>query len=261
VLLELKKEALSKGAVVKENTEVFKLGFNKKLSLWEVHTSQLTHREDIRMHLLMLEENNDNDNDVNDGDINHGRRCCVNESSHSATKSNENVETTTQRTLKYQAKHVVIASGGRSEGIAKLASRALFNQQPDEIQLPVIPVVGQMFRLSHERRNKENLADVNPSSNDTSPPPPAPVLNHMICGTESEMFWDNQTKQGVKTHPPNLTHERRDDDDDDDNDDDEGRVVSGGWKPRQVRHLYGKQTHDGSFIFGGDRRVKETKQK
>jgi hypothetical protein len=257
VLLELKKEALSKGAVVKENTEVFKLGFNKKLCLWEVHTSQLTHREDIRMHLLMLEKkNNDNDDDVNDGDIDHGRRCCVNESSsHSVTKSNENVETTTQRPLKYQAKHIVIACGGRSEGIAKLASRALFNQQPDEIQLPVIPVVGQMFRLSHERRSsKENLADINPSSNDTSPPPPpAPlVLNHMICGTESEMFWDNQTKQGMKTHPPNLTHERRDDDDDDD---DEGRVVSGGWKPRQVRHLYGKQTHDGSFIFGGDRRV------
>ena len=80
----------------------------------------------------------------------------------------------------------------------------------------MVPVVGQMF--------------------ETSPTPNGLQLRHLICGYDSHMWWSKHPP----TSPPNVTHETGKD---------------GRWTDRKCRHLYGKQTNNGTFIFGGDRRV------
>jgi glycine/D-amino acid oxidase-like deaminating enzyme len=61
-------------------------------------------------------------------------------------------------------------------------------------------------------------------------------LQHLICGYDSHMWWHEHPH----TSPPNVTHELGEND---------------RWTERKCRHLYGKQTREGRFIFGGDRRV------
>ena len=54
---------------------------------------------------------------------------------------------------------------------------------------------------------------------------------------ESLSWWE----QHPSTRPPCVTHERD--------------VRTNIWGARLTRHLYGKQTREGRYIFGGDRRV------
>ena len=103
---------------------------------------------------------------------------------------------------------LVLACGGLSQSTARLAD--------ENISLPVVPVVGQMF--------------------ETEPSPHGVRLRHLVCGYDSHMWWDKHPH----TIPPNVTHEIGEDD---------------RWTERRCRHLYGKQTPEGRFIFGGDRRV------
>jgi hypothetical protein len=115
------------------------------------------------------------------------------------------------------------------------------------VVLPVIPVVGQMFETG---------------------PVPQVDTRHLICSMDSYTFWGRHSA----TTPPLVTHERADGsglysqrhpdhpaDSGDGSGDDEIIAARGGyWGPRLARHLYGKQTREGRFIFGGDRRVHPT---
>ena len=107
-----------------------------------------------------------------------------------------------------QCDNLVLACGGMTPAVAQLID--------ENLVLPVIPVVGQMF----EAEQGEMAAN----------------FNHLICGYDSHLWW----QQNPVTTPPSVTHEVGPD---------------GHWAPRLCRHLYGKQTREGRFIFGGDRRV------
>jgi glycine/D-amino acid oxidase-like deaminating enzyme len=96
--------------------------------------------------------------------------------------------------------------------------------------VPIIPVVGQMFSTE---RSSASLSGA------------TPLLHHLVSSMESSLYW----KTHPPTQPPRVTHER------------EGAgdgSATGLWGSRLARHLYGKQSSDGRFIFGGDRRVHPT---
>ena len=132
------------------------------------------------------------------------------------------------------ATHVVLACGGLSSATANLVSMEKKSKNSAmgdartadkisrSVDLPVVPVIGAMFR---------------------TPPVGKQVLRHIICGSESEMFWDKQAKSIIPASPPCLTHKRSEN-------------GGSGWSRQMTRHLYGKQTPDGRMIWGGDRRVR-----
>ena len=118
------------------------------------------------------------------------------------------------------AEEVVIASGGFTDHVLRdlISTIDLDNMKFKSL---VTPVVGQMFRTATVRGEKGKS------------------INYLIAGYDSHEYWESNKL----TSPPGVTHERRDDDD------------GGGWGDRLTHHLYGKQTPDGRFLFGGDRRV------
>jgi glycine/D-amino acid oxidase-like deaminating enzyme len=122
------------------------------------------------------------------------------------------------------AKEVVIAAGAMTDYMVSLVgndqegSHQVYRILDETASAAVIPVVGQMFEV------------VPPSSSSTT----SPKINHLIVGYESEMFWDSNF-----TAPPCVTHDHNS-------------------KERYCHHLYGKQTREGRFIFGGDRYVHPT---
>jgi hypothetical protein len=116
-------------------------------------------------------------------------------------------------------KQVVIAVGGMTD---HLLSKVKHSDDNDTQAMKfktdlIIPVLGQMFRTTSDPINAMNL-------------------NHIVCGYDSTYHWET----GATTFPPSVTHEI------DENTD--------CWGPRLTSHLYGKQTPEGRFIFGGDRR-------
>ena len=68
-------------------------------------------------------------------------------------------------------------------------------------------------------------------------------LSHLICGYNSHMWWSEHPT----TTPPNVTHELASDH--------YNQEDGQSWASRRCHHLYGKQTREGRFLFGGDRRV------
>ncbi len=122
------------------------------------------------------------------------------------------------------AKEVVLAAGGMTDYMVSLVGNGqegphqLYRILDETTSAAVIPVVGQMFEA------------VPRSSSSTT----SPKINHLIVGYESEMFWDSNL-----TVPPCVTHDHKS-------------------KERYCHHLYGKQTREGRFIFGGDRYVHPT---
>lgn len=113
--------------------------------------------------------------------------------------------------------NVVIACGGMSNAVAnKIELHAMPKKTLTNCLIPVVPVVGQMFRTI---------------------PMPEFQLKHIICGFESHMQWHKDKLSSSETVPPELTH------------------LSVHGSKRITRHLYGKQSPEGRFLFGGDRRV------
>ena len=126
-----------------------------------------------------------------------------------------------------------------SKGSSRSSTRS------NTVALPVVPVIGQMFRTNQA---------------------PSGTLKHIVCSSESEFHWNRHPP----TSPPCVTHLRQGGSSLSSL---HGKVVdyeassSGGmnqdqkgdvdqrWTPRLTRHLYGRQTSDGRLIWGGDRRV------
>jgi glycine/D-amino acid oxidase-like deaminating enzyme len=124
---------------------------------------------------------------------------------------------------------IIIAGGGLTPYVGSLIDGVEIDV------LPVVPVVGQMFSTPTEAEllaSNNNIAQI-----------PARRMEHLIGNMESETYW---VTNNMKLR---ITHERSDA---------VQEKQGGSWGPRLTRHLYGKQCKDGSFIFGGDRRVHPT---
>lgn len=89
--------------------------------------------------------------------------------------------------------------------------------EPFGLTLPIIPVRGTMWSTSSL---------------------PQGQIKHVMLAGESHSYWHlNNAKLRQRGLPGSITHPSM-------------------WsKERLTRHLYGKQTHDGCIIFGGDRKV------
>merc|ERR1712150_79880 len=109
---------------------------------------------------------------------------------------------------------VVIAAGAWCEYLGLLA----------DVNIPVIPVIGIMWSTAPHTVSR---------------------VNSLIGSVESDVFWSSEQSEqdlddGENITPPRTTHLNRWN---------SGEKFSS----RQTRHLYGKHTEDGRFIFGGDR--------
>lgn len=123
---------------------------------------------------------------------------------------------------------VVIAAGALTPAVVSLI-------HPDlAVHAPVVPVVGQMFATER----------VPPASTLGPAGGAPPALRHLVGSLESAVYWATHRA----TRPPRVTHERR-------GPPSQAGAQGSAWGPRLTRHLYGKQTSDGRFLFGGDRRV------
>ena len=125
--------------------------------------------------------------------------------------------------LRFDAgRYVLKTSGGEfSCGQLVLASGAQIKMMGDKlgIDVPVVPVRSFMW---------------------STKPITKGYINSILFSEESLHYWSTQNKDLIeKGLPPSITHQ------------DEETIH----QERFTRHLYGKQTHDGCVIFGGDRRV------
>eukprot|EP00298_Acanthocystis_sp_HF-20_P005376 c15564_g1_i1.p1 GENE.c15564_g1_i1~~c15564_g1_i1.p1 ORF type:complete len:454 (+),score=231.76 c15564_g1_i1:3-1364(+) len=90
----------------------------------------------------------------------------------------------------------------------------------------IIPVLGQMWATSPPHSSSSVIGQKKKNQQPSTP---------MVCAQESGYSWETHASTLV---PPLVTHLSRN-----------GKRIT--------RHLYGKQAPDGTFMFGGDRRVIE----
>ena len=128
-----------------------------------------------------------------------------------------------------RTKAVVLANGG---WVPHLAGGALASlDAADATPAPGVPVLGVVPVLA-------NMFATAPDGGGADA-----GLRHMVYALESEAAWAGPAGEGDgHANPPHVTHRR-------------AGPGFGQWAPRSARHLYGKRTHDGRYLFGGDRRV------